>query len=92
MLSNAYFHAKFRFDTAENEPSKNLQNFAIFPNFANPHGYRSAGVRPVAGESGVTGESGEAGEAGESGETGDGGSSRMSGTLSLGRICSKLNF
>ena len=28
MLSNAYFLAKFRFDTAENEPSKNLQNFA----------------------------------------------------------------
>ena len=27
MLSNAYFHAKFRFDTAENEPAKNLQNF-----------------------------------------------------------------
>ena len=28
MLSNAYFLAKFRFDTAENEPNKNLQNFA----------------------------------------------------------------
>ena len=27
MLSNAYFPAKFRFDTAENEPAKNLQNF-----------------------------------------------------------------
>ena len=26
MLSNAYFLAKFRFDTAENEPNKNLQN------------------------------------------------------------------
>ena len=26
MLSNAYFLAKFRFDTAENEPAKNLQN------------------------------------------------------------------
>ena len=25
MLSNAYFLAKFRFDTAENEPAKNLQ-------------------------------------------------------------------
>ena len=34
MLSNAYFLAKFRFDTAENEPAKNLQNFANFPNFA----------------------------------------------------------
>ena len=29
MLSNAYFLAKFRFDTAENEPAKNL---LIFPN------------------------------------------------------------
>ena len=27
MLSNAYFLAKFRFDTAENEPAKNVQNF-----------------------------------------------------------------
>ena len=35
MLSNAYFLAKFRFDTAKNEPAKNLQNFANFPNFAN---------------------------------------------------------
>ena len=38
MLSNAYFLAKFRFDTAENEPAKNLQNFAfllpILLNFA----------------------------------------------------------
>ena len=30
MLSNAYFLAKFRFDTAENEPVKNLQNFCKF--------------------------------------------------------------
>ena len=50
MLSNAYFLAKFRFDTAENEPAKNLQNFANFPNFANPNpilltlGRRGAGV------------------------------------------------
>ena len=28
MLSNACFLAKFRFDTAENEPAKNLQKFA----------------------------------------------------------------
>ena len=28
MLSNAYFLAKFHFDTAENEPAQNLQNFA----------------------------------------------------------------
>ena len=34
MLSNASFLAKFRFDTAENEPAKNLQNFANFSNFA----------------------------------------------------------
>ena len=27
MLSNAYFLAKFRFDTVENEPAKNMQNF-----------------------------------------------------------------
>ena len=27
MLSNAYFVAKFRFDTAENESGKNLQKF-----------------------------------------------------------------
>ena len=37
MLSNAYFLAKFRFDTADNEPAKNLQNFAKFANFADPN-------------------------------------------------------
>ena len=37
MLSNAYFLAKFRFDTAENEPAKDLQNFAKFVNFADPN-------------------------------------------------------
>ena len=37
MLSNAYFLAKFRFDTAENKPAKNLQNFAKFANFADPN-------------------------------------------------------
>ena len=31
MLSNAYFLAKFRFDTAENEPAKKLQILLIFP-------------------------------------------------------------
>ena len=39
-LSNAYFLAKFGFDTAENEPVKNLQNFANFAkiaNFADPN-------------------------------------------------------
>ena len=36
MLSNAYFLAKNCFDTAENEPAKNLQNFAEeIANFAN---------------------------------------------------------
>ena len=30
MLSNAYFLAKIRFDTAENEPANNLQKFANF--------------------------------------------------------------
>ena len=34
MLSNAYFLAKFRFDTAENEPAK---NFAKFANFVDPN-------------------------------------------------------
>ena len=37
MLSNAYFVAKNRLDTAESEPAKNLQNFADFPNFATPN-------------------------------------------------------
>ena len=30
MLSNAYFLAKFRFDTAEDEPAKNLQKLEKF--------------------------------------------------------------
>ena len=34
MLLNAYFLAKFRFDTAENEPAKNLQNLPNVTNFA----------------------------------------------------------
>ena len=38
MLSNAYFLAKFRFDTAENEPAKNLHNFANFPPGVRPEG------------------------------------------------------
>ena len=32
MLSNAYFLAKFRFDTAENEPTKNLQKSSVSEN------------------------------------------------------------
>ena len=46
MLSNAYFLAKFRFDTAENEPAKNLQTSAkrlqIFPIFRS-RGHRGWG-------------------------------------------------
>ena len=34
MLSNAYFLAKIRFDTVENEPAKNLQK--TIANFATP--------------------------------------------------------
>ena len=36
MLSNAYFLAKFRFDTAENEPAKNLQIFFKICQFSRP--------------------------------------------------------
>ena len=52
MLSNAYFLAKFRFDTAENEPAKNLQKFAKFANFADPNqGSRARGrFRRAGGE------------------------------------------
>ena len=57
MLSNAYFLAKFRFDTAENEPAKNLQKFANFANFANPNpkplkGGGHGGGRRAAGRGG----------------------------------------
>ena len=38
MLSNAYFLARFRFDTAENEPAKSLQKFANFPSAADELG------------------------------------------------------
>ena len=47
MLSNAYFLAKFRFDTAENEPAKNLQNFAKFANFADPNPLTDRAVQPM---------------------------------------------
>ena len=54
MLSNAYFLAEFRFDTAENEPTKNLQNSGNFPNFRPaPPSRGLAGVRehaPARGE------------------------------------------
>ena len=41
MLSNAYFLAKFRFDTAENEPAKKLQilNFGNFASRARSFAY-----------------------------------------------------
>ena len=56
MLSNAYFLAKFRFDTAENEPAKNLQKKLLIlltltpnPNWVNLVGGLEAGLdrRPV---------------------------------------------
>ena len=56
MLSNAYFLAKFRFDTAETEPAKKLQkfaknaNFATFANFAAGADLKSGGLA-----SGLTG-------------------------------------
>ena len=40
MLSNAYFVAKFRFGTDENEPAKNLQKFANFANSASAFSQR----------------------------------------------------
>ena len=53
MLSNAYFLAKLRFDTAENEPAKNLQKFLIFIKFARfanfaPSKIPARGPRPEA--------------------------------------------
>ena len=44
MLSNAYFLTKFRFDTAEDEPAKNLQKIVNFANFANLIYRSGAGV------------------------------------------------
>ena len=41
-MPNAYFLAKFRFDTAENEPAKNLRRNAKFANFANAQAPRPA--------------------------------------------------
>ena len=46
MLSNAYFLAKIRFDTAENEPAKILQKFAnnnYFPNLGRGRGAAGGG-------------------------------------------------
>ena len=55
MLSNAYFLAKFRFDTAENEPAKNLQNLLIFPILLTPK-ISSADLEAVAPLDRVEGE------------------------------------
>ena len=50
MLSNAYFLAKFRFDTAENDPAKSLQNnFAKFANFADPNHCSNLAIWQYAG-------------------------------------------
>ena len=43
MLSNAYNLAKICFDTAENEPAKNLQNFRTYRP-ASGQKYRSVGL------------------------------------------------
>ena len=54
MLSNAYFLAKFRFDTAENEPAKNFQNFAKFCQFCSQVIVTAASCadpRPLPGDS-----------------------------------------
>ena len=40
MLSNAYFLAKFRFDTAENEPAKNFQKISKKMHFFATQVYR----------------------------------------------------
>ena len=45
MLSKAYFLAKFRFDTAENEPAKNLQ--ILQKNVANFFFQAEDGIRDV---------------------------------------------
>ena len=47
MLSNAYFLEKFRFDTAENEPAKNLQ---IFEKFSKKHFRKRLAAPDSAGE------------------------------------------
>ena len=56
MLSNAYFLAKFHFDTAENEPAKKLQNIflqnfpkkrATFAICVNLRGPGEGGAAPV---------------------------------------------
>ena len=48
MLSNAYFLAKFRFDTADNEPAKNLY---FFPKMTSILPCEEVGMVPVRGAS-----------------------------------------
>ena len=47
MLPNAYFVAKFRFDIAENEPAKNLQNVAKFCQFRGMKSHLGVPLRGV---------------------------------------------
>ena len=56
MLSNAYFLAKFRFDTAENEPAKKLQNFRKM-HFSKMHFSIQRAGRSRAGAEGARGRS-----------------------------------
>ena len=51
MLSNAYFLAKFRFDAAENEPTKKLQMFAKQRNGTSLASSRASAPSPSAGSS-----------------------------------------
>ena len=53
MLSNAHFLAKFRFDTAENEPAKNLQKLLTLLTLGAPrerHPPRDRAAQAVQGE------------------------------------------
>ena len=83
MLSNAYFLAKIHFDTAENEPAKNLQNlqnlliFPILLTLTLKIQVRSGGalrLRPLPGPGGSRG-------ARQHGALGDGGRRRRRAAL-----------
>ena len=56
MLSNAYFLAKFRFDTAENEPAKNLQKFDKIKNLLILMIFSAEQPRPALPHGGPVGE------------------------------------
>ena len=49
MYFEYYFLAKFRFDTAENEPVKNLQIYENFPEFFDPVSPLNIALRTVDG-------------------------------------------